>query len=321
MEYEAFVRQFLSELQQNIELQGVDVDLQRQETNKYNGVVKDGFTVRYLDAKIGLVEYLDDLYEMHKDGYSISELVDIVTEKFEMAKENVPEIPVLTAESAKENLYCTVVNTADNEEMLKNVPHEKLEDLSVVARFRVGKDGSFLVTNDICKTLQMTSEEVMEAAHANTDRAEYKCQSMGEVMRELMIHDGMPDDYTDELIQMQGEQCPMWILSNESRVDGAVAITSQETLKAAHEKLGEDFYVLPSSRHEVILVPQSMVSDVEDLKKMVHEVNATEVSKIDKLSDSVYLFNGRHLSIADTPTEKLGETLTDGLSKGHSHSH
>lgn len=319
MEYEAFVKQFLSELQQNMEQQGVE--LHRQEVTKNNGVVKDGVAVRYPDSNVAPTVYLDDLYEMHKDGYSVSELVDTTTANLERHKNMAPEMPVLTTESAMENLYCTVVNTADNEEMLQNVPHEKLEDLSVVARFRVGEDGSFLVTNDICKTLQMTSEEVMEAAHANTDRAEYKCQSMGEVMRELMIHDGMPEDYADELIQMQGEQCPMWILSNESRVDGAVAITSQETLKAAHEKLGEDFYVLPSSRHEVILVPQSMVSDVEDLKKMVHEVNATEVSKIDKLSDSVYLFNGRHLSIADAPTEKLSETLTEGLSKGHSHSH
>ena len=161
----------------------------------------------------------------------------------------------------------------------------------------------------------------MEAAHANTDRQEYKCQSMREVMRDLMLHEGMPEDYADELIQMQGEQCPMWVVSNESRVDGAVAIASQETLKAAHEKLGEDFYVLPSSRHEILLVPQSVVSDVEDLKKMVKEVNATEVSKIDKLSDNVYHFNGKHLSIADGQTEKISETLTEGLSKGHSHSH
>jgi hypothetical protein len=113
----------------------------------------------------------------------------------------------------------------------------------------------------------------------------------------------------------------MWILSNESKVDGAVAITSQETLKAAHEKLGEDFYILPSSRHEVILVPQSCVSDEEDLKAMVRDVNAAEVSKVDKLSDSVYRFDGRKLTIADAPTEKMSETLTKGLSKGHSHSH
>lgn len=319
MEYEVFVKQFLDELQQNMAAQGVE--LHRQEVTKNNGVVKDGVAVRYPDSPVAPTVYLDDLYEMHKDGYSVSNLVDTTAANLERHKNLAPEMPVLTTETARENLYCAVVNTADNEEMLKNVPHEKLEDLSVVARFRVGEDGSFLVTNDICKTLQMTSEEVMEAAHANTDRQEYKCQSMGEVMRDLMLKDGMPEEYADELIQMQGEQCPMWVLSNESRVDGAVAIASQDTLKAAHEKLGEDFYVLPSSRHEVILVPQSMVSDVEDLKTMVHEVNATEVSKVDKLSDSVYHFNGRHLTIADAPSEKLSETLTEGLSKGHAHSH
>ena len=319
MEYEVFVKQFLDELQQNMAAQGVE--LHRQEVTKNNGVIKDGVAVRYPDSPVAPTVYLDDLYEMHKDGYSVSNLVDTTVANLERRKNMAPEMPVLTTESAMENLYCAVVNTADNEEMLKNVPHEKLEDLSVVARFRVGEDGSFLVTNDICKTLQMTSEEVMEAAHANTDRQEYKCQSMGEVMRDLMLKDGMPEEYADELIQMQGEQCPMWVLSNESRVDGAVAIASQETLKAAHEKLGEDYYVLPSSRHEVILVPQSMVSDVEDLKTMVHEVNATEVSKVDKLSDSVYRFNGRHLTIADAPSEKISETLTEGLSKGHSHSH
>lgn len=319
MEYEKFAKNILDELQRTMTAQGVE--LHRQEITKNNGVVKDGVAVQYPDSNVAPTVYLDDLYEMHKDGYSVSELVDTTVANLERNKNLAPDTPVLTAESAMENLYCTVVNTAENEEMLKNVPHEKLEDLSVVARFKVGQDGSFLVTNDICKTLHMTSEEVMEAAHANTDRQEYKCQSMSEVMRDLMLHEGMPEDYADELIQMQGEQCPMWVVSNESRVDGAVAIASQETLKAAYEKLGEDFYVLPSSRHEILLVPQSVVSDVEDLKKMVKEVNATEVSKIDQLSDNVYQFNGRHLSIVDGQTEKISETLTEGLSKGHSRSH
>ena len=319
MEYEVFVKQFLDELQQNMAAQGVE--LHRQEVTKNNGVIKDGVAVRYPDSPVAPTVYLDDLFEMHKDGYSVSNLVDTTAANLERHKSMAPEMPDLTTKAAREKLYCVVVNSADNAEMLKKAPHEKLEDLSVVARFRVGEDGSFLVTNDICKTLQMTSEEIMEAAHANTDRQEYKCQSMGEVLRDLMLRDGMPEEYADELIQMQGEQCPMWVLSNESRVDGAVAIASPDALKAAHEKLGEDFYVLPSSRHEILLVPQSVVSDVEDLKKMVKEVNATEVSKTDKLSDSVYYFNGRRLSIADAPTEKYGEALTEGLSRGHSHSH
>lgn len=319
MEYEAFVSQLMQELQQN--MGQANVEFHRHEVIKNNGVIKDGITIKYPDTPVAPTIYADDLYEMFNEGYSISEIAENEARKLESMKASMTEVPVLTQETALQNLYCAVVNTADNEELLKNVPHEKLEDLSVVARFKVGEDGSFLVSNDICKTLQMTSEEVMEAAHANTDHQEYKCQTMGEVMREMMLKDGMSEDYADELNQMQGEQCPMWILSNSSKVDGAVAITSQETLKAAHKKLGEDFYVLPSSRHEVILVPQSFVSDVQELKDMVRSVNETEVSRIDKLSDSVYCFNGRKLTIADATSEKMSEALTEGLSKGHARSH
>lgn len=298
MEYEVFVKQFLTELQKNMET--LENKIHRRKVTKTNGVVKDGISVWYSDSNVAPTVYLDDLYEMHKGGYSVNELADTTVKVLEKNKNMTPEMPVLTTESAKENLYCTIINSAENEEMLKNVPHEKLEDLSVVARFRVGKDGSFLVTNDICKILQMTSEEVMEVAHANTNKTKYKCQSMGEMLRELMIQEGIPEAFADELIQQTQEGNDiMWILSNESRIDGAVAITSQDALKAAHEKLGEDFYVLPSSRHEVILVPQNFVSDVEDLKTMVHEVNITEVEEVDKLSDSVYIFNGRYLSIVN----------------------
>jgi hypothetical protein len=44
----------------------------------------------------------------------------------------------------------------------------------------------------------------------------------------------------------------MWILTNKSKADGAVAIASQEALKAAHEKIGEDYYVLPSVRRQIV---------------------------------------------------------------------
>lgn len=297
MEYEVFVEQFLTELKQNMETK--EIEIHRRKVTKTNGIIKDGISVWYSDSNVAPTMYLDDLYEMHKGGRSINELADTTARVLEN-KNMTPEMPVLTTESAKENLYCAIINSAENEEMLKNAPHEKLEDLSVVARFRVGEDGSFLVTNDICKVLQMTSEEVMEVAHANTNKTKYKCQNMSAIIRELMIQDGVPESFADELIRQTQEGSDiMWVLSNESKIDGAVAITSQDALKAAHDRLGEDFYVLPSSRHEVILVPKSIVSNVEDLKVMVHEVNVTEVQDVDKLSDSVYIFNGRYLSIVN----------------------
>ncbi|MCC8028627.1 MAG: DUF5688 family protein [Lachnospiraceae bacterium] len=47
--------------------------------------------------------------------------------------------------------------------------------------------------------------------------------------------------------------------------------------------------MLPCSRHEVILVPESKVSDAKSLQSMVQEVNSTVVSREDRLSDNVIL--------------------------------
>lgn len=316
MDYEEFVKQLIEELELNME---EDVEIQRRKVTKNNGVEKDGITIKYPNSSVAPTVYAEDFYEK-LDRFTVEEIARDLADNLERNRSSMPEVPELTKEQAMKNLYCTVVNTAENKEMLKNVPHEILEDLSIVPRFKVGDSGSFLVTSDICQTLKMSSSEVMEAAHANVDH-DYVCQSMNEVLHDLMIHDGMSEDYVDELIQMQGDQCPMWILSNESRVDGAAVLTSPEALRSAHDRLGEDYYVLPSSRHEVILVPQSVVSDVEDLKSMVREVNATEVSKTDKLSDSVYKFDGRHLAIADTLEKSKNEGITEALSKTHAHSH
>ena len=319
MEYEAFVKEFMDELHLRLEQEGIQI--QRHEVTKNNGIVLDSLAVRYPESPVAPAVYLDDLYEMHKDGYGVGRLAELTAVNLNSQKASMPKMPVLTQESAREHLYCVVVNSAENAELLRNAPHETLEDLSVVARFKVGEDGSFLVTNEICKRLQMTSEEVMEAAHANTDRQEYRCQTMAEILHDIVTRAGMPEEYADELIRTQGDQCPMWVLSNASKVDGAAAITSVDAMKAAHERLGGDFYVLPSSRHEVILVPQSAVSDVNDLKSMVREVNATAVNEIDKLSDNVYRFDGRRLTIADSPIKSIGEAFTEGLSKGCAHIH
>lgn len=318
MEYETFVNQFIEELKLNMEQS--DVELQRQTIAKNNGVMMDSIAIPCPDAPMAFIVYPEDYFGMVKDGYSISGIAENVARDLEKQRLSIPEPPRLTQESARQNLYCAVVNSADNEEMLMHMPHEKLEDLSVIAKFRVGAVGSFLVTDDICQSLRMTSEEVLEMAHMNSDRQGYQCQTMGEVMRDLSTREGMPEDYADELIQ-SGERCPMWILSNEQRIDGAAAITSEEALKAAHEKIGEDFYVLPSSRHEVILIPQSFVPDVGSLQAMVRDINATEVSKTDKLSDGVYKCNGKCLLLANAASEKISKSSTKGLSKEHARSH
>lgn len=327
MDYEQFVAEFTAELQQNMEQE--NVELRRGTFRKVNEEL-DGISIKYPDSPVAPTIYLVDKYQMVQDGsYTVEQVAERTAIQLQSIRCDAPEVPLLTEESARKNLYCVVINAAENEEMLRNVPHERLEDLAVIPRFKVREDASFIVSNDVCSNLRMTSEEVMEAAHVNTNKQEFECQNMTEVMRGIMKEQGMPDEYVDELLSMQGEDCPMYVMSNESRVDGAVAITSTSAMEAAYEKIKENhpdmenLYVLGSSRHELILIPDDTVDNVEDLKAIHKEVQDTELSQSDKLTEHVYKFDAqsKQISIADVPSLTEGESMAMEVVKSHGRSH
>ena len=326
MNYEQFVADYTAQLQLNMEQDNVLI--QRMETQKINEM-RDAISIKYPDSPVAPTIYLEDQFELVQDGYTVEELAERKAEQLRNIRSSAPEVPELTPGSAKKNLYCVVVNAEANAELLKNVPHEKINDLAVIPRFKVGENGSFIVKNEMCQQLQMTSEEVMEQAHKNTEKQNFECQNMTEVMRGIMKEQGMPDEYVDELLQMQGENCPMYVMSNESRVDGAVALTSATAMESAYEKIKEDhpgmenLYILGSSRHELILIPDDAVDNVEDLKAIHQEVQDTELSISDKLTEHIYQFDAqsKKLSIADAPVLVAGESMAMEVAKSHSRSY
>ena len=69
-------------------------------------------------------------------------------------------------------------------------------------------------------------------------------------------------------------------------------------MKQFAELDGDDIVILPSSRHEVLLIPQRQVNGkYESFSHMVEMVNETEVSMEDRLSNSVYLYSREKDSI------------------------
>ena len=96
-------------------------------------------------------------------------------------------------------------------------------------------------------------------------------------------------------------------------------MASPEILKGVHEKLGEDFYILPSSVHEVLILKESdFPGPVEELKEMVATINRDQVEPVDRLTDTVYRFDGKKLSIAGTEGIEREEGIASVLSHRHS---
>lgn len=121
------------------------------------------------------------------------------------------------------------------------------------------------------------------ADHLNEGRENPKVLTMREIMTALMGEE-LLEDIPDEPVQV--------IVTNEARMFGAINIYNEDCIKQVQEKLhANNFYALPSSKHEVICVPTEGI-EVNDLLKMVTEINQTEVKDEDRLGDFVLYYDG-----------------------------
>ena len=90
----------------------------------------------------------------------------------------------------------------------------------------------------------------------------------------------------------------MYVLSNKERDHGAGALLNQKALDIIAENLG-DFYVLPSSIHEVIVIAKESHEHIprNELDEMVREINHTQVAMEERLANESFLYNSLNKSL------------------------
>ena len=89
----------------------------------------------------------------------------------------------------------------------------------------------------------------------------------------------------------------MFVLTNTKGMFGAVAMTCDVELECFAKRIGKGFYILPSSVHEVILVPENKEFCVEYFASMVREINETQMDPTEILSDSIYFYDKETLTL------------------------
>lgn len=105
-------------------------------------------------------------------------------------------------------------------------------------------------------------------------------------------------------ISLDESAIPMYIMTNEQEVNGASVLLYDNVLESFALEKKTDFYILPSSIHEVILVPSNKIDDPSALFTMVSDANNTVVALGDILSDSVYYYNRRKNQIVPVGKER-----------------
>ena len=271
------------------------------EVTKNNGMELTGLIIRSDDSPIAPTIYLEQFYDKFNDGADINDLMADIRGVYEehKAPKNISVEFFTDFDQAKDRMAMKIINLDKNAEMLQNTPHFQYGDLAAIFQVQVDSNefgnATITVKDEHMKMWGVTPQMLFEAAKENMeDRQPFRIQSMMEVMADMMGLD--PMDLSEDMAP------PMYVMSNESKINGAAAMIFTDKLQEFAEAHETNLFILPSSIHEILLIPESAEMNVQDLKDMVMQVNATEVSPEEVLSDNVYFYDkdSKQLMIAET---------------------
>lgn len=260
---------------------------------KNNGCEMDGLVIMEKGKDIAPTIYLDSFYELYTNGENIKNIIRQIEVIYEQNKNNVTfDVNILKHfDTIKDKIVYKVVNYRSNEKLLEQVPHKRILDLAVVFYCLLdneyGRSATALIYNNNLKNWNVTIDDVYKAALKNTpDLLHSKISSMAALFEKCDVNvDGEEVDLKDYV------PSDMYVLTNESKLNGAACILYENVLYDFAQKLGADLYILPSSVHEVILLPKLSMFEKDELVNMVKEVNTEGVAADEVLSDHVYEYN------------------------------
>lgn len=274
-----------------------------REVEKNNGKKLTGIEIRNTQSNVAPVIYLEEYYRQYLQGRQLAVICKEIADRYEENKvtQQADMGNLLFFDTVKENICFKLINAEKNAALLREVPYRPCHDLAVVYFVLVSKDenGTATITvNNALTRLWDVSEEVLYAyAKKNTPRLlGGTVAPMTEVFPDLteVCFETEAADFDMEFTNA-GES--LFVATNSCGVDGASILLYDSVLELFSERIGSDFYILPSSVHELLFVPKTDEVDGKSLSQMVREVNRNEVAPEEVLSDHVYYYHTQTKSV------------------------
>lgn len=294
-----FMEQLIEELYryfspEQYQLEG-SVLLKNNDTKRYAILLKK------IEGTVSPTIYLDNFYSEFEHGRTtISETASHIYEQmhdFEDKIEAYQEFSVELSDCSNKITY-RLVSKERNKQFLESVPHLPFLNMAVVFYIihHVSKEGmeSICVTNELAGKWGLSAKSLYIIAEKNTpillppviDTMEHKLELlMGEINCAI------------EPAGDSNKPIPMHIMTNKYQINGASVLLYNGLLDGLAEKLGTDLYVIPSSIHELIIMPAEDGSlSLSKLSDMVKEINENHVKEEEILSDCAYYYDHKQKS-------------------------
>lgn len=273
--------------------------VQVENIRKNNGVILRGLFIKSADSNVFPTIYLDRFYEQfQRNMVTLEMVIDEIMDVYDKncIRQNVDVSQFCNYETVKNRIVFKLINTEKNQELLKDIPYIAFFDLSIVFQYLLTEksfgNAVILIRNEYLRIWGKSVEEIYQIAQCNTPILNpYEIISLNDVICEFN------PEYENNIKNEVSDGIQLYVLSNKSKIYGAACMLYPKAVQDFANEVDSDLFILPSSVHEVLLLPTDGTNGIEEIKQMVQDVNDTQVEAEEVLSNSVYFFDKKEKSI------------------------
>lgn len=264
------------------------------------------------ELQVSPIVNLDRLYMAYDHGMPLGEIRNMMLSDlmYPGVRDLLPEGITSDYSAAKDRLFVRLCSYGANKEALSEAPYVKIEDMAMTFHILLKNDGgiaSVLVTDPLLEEYGISKETLAKDALKNNGKVlETAYMPLMDVALGRLNYRPISD------LPKRG-RAPM-IITNKDGVYGASALFCPGIMQKMSEYYGGDFIALPSSVHEMILLPGSE-ADYKGLRDIVTAINMNDVADDDRLTDNVYHYDAKERLFEAMDTyqmRRMGATVTEG---------
>lgn len=302
-EFLEYIRCNIAQRMQQRDAEHAVYDVNVNKIVKNNGVELDGLTIRKRGDLLSPNIYMNRYYEQYQMGQPIQCILDQIINYYEESMQGTEfqMEDLFDFAAVKERIVLRLINYDKNREQLADCPHIRFLDLAITFRYMVDKDqlgiASSIISNAEFSHWNITVEELYRTALPNTMREfPWQMDSLAAVIAECLrreAKDMLSDSILEQIREIEAEEnrVTLYVLTNDAGINGATCMLYEHVIRDFAKVQESNIFILPSSIHEVMLVPEEEETEPEFLKELVKDANRTAVGYIDLLSDSVYVYD------------------------------
>ncbi|MCC8028940.1 MAG: DUF5688 family protein [Lachnospiraceae bacterium] len=259
-----------------------------------NGDCLDGLVILENGVNIGPTLYLNYYYKSYRKGTSFQKTYEQILEHYEANKttKSVDVSFFTDFDRTGSRIAPKLIHFEKNRKLLQDIPHIPFLDLAIVFYCYIPMEpeignATILIRNSHLEFWEQTEDALYPLARKNAARLlPPKLHNMNSLIEEMM-----PEQSYPTVMIPDDPLYPMYVLTNSQNLFGASCLLYDDLIHSLADRFQSDFYILPSSIHEIILIPASCDSRLNEFSDMVREVNETQVADEEILSDHAYYYS------------------------------